>query len=102
MKKVFFGPKIGYKGQRLTNFPNKKKKNVGPKKLSIRAKIDQFKKKKTFWAKKKQAGAELKKKKGFFGPKVGGKIEYNGQKLTNFKEKKDFLGQKNKLGMSLR
>ena len=38
------------------------------------------------------------------GQKVGGKIEYKGQKLTNFqkKEKKDFSSQKNKLGLSLR
>jgi len=51
---------------------------------------------------KKQAGAELEKKR-FFGPKVVGKIEYKRQKLTNSKEKKGLFGpKKNKLGLSLR
>ena len=36
------------------------------------------------------------------GKQVGEKIEYEGQKLTNFHKKKDFSGQKNKLGLSLR
>ena len=53
-----------------------------------------LKKKGLFRPKKKQAGAEL-------GQKVGGKIESKGQKLTNLK-KKDFSGQKNKLGLSFR
>ena len=50
-KRIFWlkvGPKIEYKGQKLTN----------------------LKKKRTFRA-KKQAGAELKKKKDFLGPKLG-------------------------------
>ena len=51
---------------------------------------------------KKQAGAELKKKNRIFGPKIGKKFENKVQKLSNFKEKKDFFGQKNKLGLSLR
>ena len=51
---------------------------------------------------KKQAGAELKKKKRIFGQKIGKKFENKVQKLSNFKEKKDFFGQKNKLGLSLR
>merc|ERR1711954_461533 len=50
----------------------------------------------------KQAGAELKKKKRIFGPKIGKKIENKVQKLSNFKDKKDFFGQKNKLRPSLR
>ena len=55
------------------------------------------KKKEEFWA-KKQAEAELKKKK----TKIGGKFLKRVQKLPNFKEKKEFSGQKNKLGLSLR
>jgi len=43
---------------------------------------------------KKQAGAELKNKKRIFWAKIGEKIEYKGQMLTNLK--------KNKLGLSLR
>jgi len=54
------------------------------------------KKKEEFWA-KKQAEAELKKKK----TKIGGKFLKRVQKLPNFKEKKEFSGQKNKLGLSL-
>merc|ERR1711954_233677 len=50
----------------------------------------------------KQAGAELKKKKRIFGPKIGKKIENKVQKLSNFKDKKDFFGQKNKLRLRLR
>merc|ERR1711954_576478 len=46
-------------------------------------------------------GLSLRTKKGFFGQKVGGKIEYKDQKLTNFpKKKEDFSGQKNKLGLN--
>ena len=49
-KEGFFGPKIGEKlkckGKKLSNFPPPKKE--------------------TFWAKKKQAGAELEKKKRSF------------------------------------
>ena len=41
---------------------------------------------------KKQAGAELKRKKDFFGPNIGEKIGYKGKKI---------LGQKNKLWLSL-
>merc|ERR1712115_450627 len=82
--------------------------------------------------KKKKAGAELKKKKRIFGPKIGKKFENKVlklgnfkekenkvQKLSNLKEKRTFLAQKtssdftpiqeddrqhkkNKLGMSLR
>ena len=63
-------------------------------------------------AKKKQAGAELKNKKGLFWAKILINIEFKGQKLTNSqkkkkrtfrakkqagaelkKKKKDFLGQ---------
>ena len=57
-------------------------------------------------AKKKQAGAELKKKKEFFGPKIDifkkkqKKKGFFGQKIDQFKKKNDFLGQKNKLGLS--
>ena len=51
---------------------------------------------------KKQAGAELKKKNRIFGPKIGKKFENKVQKLTDFKEKKNISGQKNKLGLSLR
>ena len=47
-------------------------------------------------AKKKQAGAELKKKKRIFGPKIGGKIGYKGKKFTNSQKKKRLLGPKNK------
>ena len=43
-----------------------------------------------------------KKKKRIFGPKIGKQFENKVQKLSNFKEKKDFFGQKNKLGLSLR
>ena len=45
-------------------------------------------------AKKKQAWAELKKKKKDFGPKIGKKFENQVQKLSNFKEKKDFFAKK--------
>ena len=82
-----------------------------------------FKKKKGLFGTKKQAGAELKKKKkdflpqklnnfqkkkkGHFWPKnkqglsLRTKKEFFGQKIYQFK-KKDFSGQKNKLGLSLR
>merc|ERR1711942_637935 len=63
--------------------------------------FDQLKKKGNFGP-KKQAGAELKKKKRIFGQKIGKKFQNKVQKLSNFKEKKDFFGQKNKLGLSLR
>ena len=46
--------------------------------------------------------AGIKKKKRIFGPKFGKKIENKVQKLSNFKENKDFFGQKNKLRQSLR
>ena len=49
-------------------------------------------------AKKKQAWAELKKKKKDFGPKIGKKFENQVQKLSNFKEKKDFLAKKTSWG----
>ena len=60
---------------------------------NIVQKLIDFKEKKgLFGPKKKQAGAEL-------GQKVGEKIEYKGQKLTNFpKKKKDFSGQKTSWG----
>ena len=51
-------------------------------------------KKKDISGQKKQAGAELKKKKRIFGPKIGKKFENKVQKLSNFKGKKDFFGQK--------
>ena len=54
-------------------------------------------KKKGHFGPKRQAGAELKKKKRIFGPKIGKKFENKVQKLSNSKEKKDFFGQKNKL-----
>ena len=56
-------------------------------------------------AKKKQAGAELKNKKGLFGAKILIKIEFRGQKLTNSQKKtkkQGHFGPKNKLGLSLR
>ena len=56
-----------------------------------------FKEKKGHFGPKKQAGAELKKKKRIFGPKIGKKFENKVQKLSNSKEKKDFFGQRNKL-----
>ena len=43
----------------------------------------------------------MKKKKDFFGSKIGKKFENNVQKLTNLKEKKGLFGPKNKLGLSL-
>ena len=53
----------------------------------------QKKKEKGHFRPKKQAGAELKKKKKeFFGSKIGGKIGNNVQKLTDFKEKKGLFG----------
>ena len=58
-------------------------------------------KKRTFHA-KNQAGAELKKKKGFFGSKTGEKFGNKVQKLNNFKEKKDFSGQKKQAGSELK
>ena len=51
---------------------------------------------------KKQAGAELKKKNRIFGPKIGKKFENQVQKLSNFKEKKDFFGQKKQAGAELK
>ena len=75
------GGKIEYKDQKLTNFP-KKKGNFRPK---------------------KQAGAELKKKKKeFFGSKLGKKLRIMSRNQLILKKKKDFSGQKNKLGLSLR
>ena len=72
---------IEFKGQKLTNLKQKEKGNLGPK---------------------KQAGTELKKKKKDFWAKIGKNIENKVQQLSNFKEKKDFFGQKNKLGLSFR
>ena len=51
---------------------------------------------------KKQAGAELKKKKRIFGTKIGEKFENKVQKLSNFKGKKDFFGQKKQAGAELK
>ena len=49
-----------------------------------------------------QAGVELKNKKRISWAKVGEKIQYKGQKLTNFqKKKKDFSGQKKQAGAEL-
>ena len=42
----------------------------------------------------KQAGAELKKKKKFFGKKWGKTIELKGQKFTNLKKKECVLQKK--------
>ena len=69
------GGKIEFRGQNLTNL----KKIVG----------------------QKQAGAELKKKKKFFGKKWGKTIELKGQKFTNLKKRVCFA-KKNKVGLSLR
>ena len=53
--------------------------------------------------KKKKAGAELqKKKKVFFGHKIWKNLRIRNKKFTDFKEKKDISGQKNKLELSLR
>ena len=74
--------------------------------MSLKAKnlpIFKKKRKKGHFRPKKQAGAELKnKKKKIFWPKIVKKFENKVQELSNFKEKKDFFGQKNKLGLSLR
>ena len=51
---------------------------------------------------KKKAGAELKKKKRIFGPKIGKKFENKVQKLSNFKEKKDFFGQQKQAAAELK
>ena len=57
--------------------------------------MNNFQKKKGIFRPKKQAGAELKKKKKeFFGSKIGKKFENNVQKLTNYKEKKGLFGPK--------
>jgi len=73
------GEKIEYEGQKLTNFH----------------------KKRTFQAKKNKLGLSLRgEKRIFLRLKLGKKIENNVQKLTNLK-KKNFLGHKNKLGLSL-
>ena len=47
-----------------------------------------FKDKKDFSGQKNKLGLSLRTNNGPLGPKVGGKIEYKGQKFTNFKEKK--------------
>merc|ERR1711942_539628 len=44
---------------------------------------------------KNKLGLSLSRKKEFFGPKIGEKIENEVQKLTNFKEKRTFFWQKN-------
>ena len=65
--------------------------------------MNNFKEKKDFSGQKNKLGLSLRTKKGFFGQKVGGKIEYKDQKFTNFpNKKKEISGQKNKLGLSLR
>ena len=69
---------IELKGHKLTNFQKKKKNDIS--------------------GQKKQAGAELKKKKRIFGPKIGKKFENQVKKLSNFKEKKDFLAKKTSWG----
>ena len=95
-KEGFFGPKIGKKlkckGKKLSNFPPQKKRLFGPKRNKL--------------------GLSLKRKNGVFRTKNWEKFEYTGQKLNNlkkkkiqltdFKEKKDISGQKNKLGLSSR
>ena len=55
-----------------------------------------FKEKKDFSGQKNKLGLSLRTKKGFFGQKVGGKIEYKDQKFTNFpnKKKKKFRPKK--------
>jgi len=59
--------KIKFSGKKLINFQKKKKR-----------------KKRDIFGQNELAGAELKKKKKrFFGPKNGKKIEFKGQKLTH-------------------
>ena len=83
------------KGKKLSNFPKEKKERdfLGQKGNKL--------------------GLNLKRKTGVFRAKNWEKFEYTGQKLdnlkkkkklqlTDFKEKKDISGQKNKLGLSLR
>jgi len=41
-------------------------------------------------------------KKRIFGPKIGKKIENKVQKLSNFKEKKDFFGQQKQAAAELK
>ena len=72
---------------------------MGPKN-KLGQKIDQFKKKNGILG-KKQAEAELKKKKQFFWAKIGEKFDDKVQKLPNFKGKKGLFRTKNKLGLSL-
>merc|ERR1711954_216029 len=43
-------------------------------------------------------GSELKNKKRIFGQKVGGKIEYKDQKLTNFPKKRGLFRPKKQAG----
>ena len=51
---------------------------------------------------KKQAGAELKNKKGLFWAKILINLDFKGKKLTNSQKKKDITGQKNKPGLRFR
>ena len=51
-------------------------------------------KKKDFSGQKNKLGLSFRKKKEFFGSKIGKKFENNVQKLTNFKEKKGLFRPK--------
>ena len=68
------------KEQKITNFKEEEKKEG------------------TFWVKKKQGGAELKKTKEIFWAKNWEKIEYIGHKLTNFLKKVTFWAKKTSWG----
>ena len=52
--------------------------------------------------KKNKLRLSLRRKKSFFGPKIGEKFLKKVQKLPNFKEKKDFSGQKKQAGAELK
>ena len=48
-------------------------------------------KKKDFSGQRNKLGLSLRRKKGYFGRKLGGKVQYKCQKLTNCEEKKKRL-----------
>ena len=51
-------------------------------------KLPNFNEKKDISGQKNKLGLSLSRKKGFFGPKIGKKIEYKDQTFTNLKKKK--------------